>query len=136
MQSKTATPPPTDGATPEPIAGGSTDEPRQIFLEAAASLQWRDESGAVVPQIEVVAGETIEFVIDNTAGFDHNFWIGPAEEVSQPMVETDSGIPTWQSGVQTLTWVVPDEGVPGLQFGCTIPGHYAAGMFGDIVIQE
>jgi mono/diheme cytochrome c family protein len=129
----TATPPPTDGATPEPIAGGSTDEPRQIFLEAAASLQWRDESGAVVPQIEVVAGETIEFVIDNTSNFDHNFWIGPADVVSQPTTETEVGIPTWQSGVQTVTWTVEAGDAP-LQFACTVPGHYTT-MHGDIVIQ-
>ena len=116
--------------------GGTPDAPRVVNLNANAALQFLGEDGAPLKLLEAVPGETIEFVIDNTAGFDHNFWIGPAEEVSQPMVETDSGIPTWQSGVQTLTWVVPDEGVPGLQFGCTIPGHYAAGMFGDIVIQE
>ena len=56
-----------------------------------------------------VAGETIEFVVDNTAGFDHNFYIGPADVLQTSFAETEVGIPTWQSGVQELTWTVPAE---------------------------
>ena len=75
--------------------------------------------------------------MDNTAGFDHDFVIGSAEEVSVPNAETDVAIPKWQSGVQTLTWTVPAaaDAPADLQFACTIPGHYAAGMHGNIVIQ-
>jgi uncharacterized cupredoxin-like copper-binding protein/mono/diheme cytochrome c family protein len=129
-----ATPAPVDpGATTAPIAGGSTDAPRVIRLDANAALQFTDESGSVVSQIDAVAGETIEFVIDNTAGFDHNFWIGTPDVLSVPNAETDVGIPTWQSGEQTLTWTVPDE-AGTLEFACTVPGHYTT-MHGDIVIQ-
>ncbi len=103
-------------------------------LTATAALQFLGEDGAPLKLLDAVPGETIEFVIDNEAGFDHNFWIGPTDEVSVPNNETDNGIPTWQSGEQTLTWTVPEAGTEGLQFGCTIPGHYAAGMHGDIVI--
>ena len=41
-----------------------------------------------------------------------------------PAGTTDVGIPTWQTGVQELTWVVPAD-ITGLKFGCTVPGHYA-----------
>ena len=128
------TPAPADpNATPVAIAGGSSDEPRVIKLLANSALQFTDESGAVVPQIDVVPGETIEFVIDNTAGFDHNFWIGTADVLNVPNAETDVGHPVWQSGEQTVTWTVPADGGT-LEFACTVPGHYTT-MHGDIVIQ-
>ena len=115
------------------ITGGTPENPRQIELVATASLQFTDPSGAQVTQIEVVPGETVEFVVDNTAGFDHNFWIGTADVLQGPFAETEVGHPAWQSGVQTITWTVPEEGAEGLQFACTVPGHYTP-MHGDIVI--
>ena len=69
-------------------------------------------------------GETVIFRIDNTAGFDHNFYIGTDAELNVPNATTATGIPMWQSGVQELTWVVPAD-ISGLKFGCTVPGHYA-----------
>jgi mono/diheme cytochrome c family protein len=129
-----ATPAPADpDATTAPIAGGSADAPRVIRLDANASLQFTDESGNVVSQIDAVPGEVIQFVVDNTAGFDHNLWIGTPDVLSVPNAETEVGIPTWQSGEQTLTWTVPDE-AGTLEFACTVPGHYTT-MRGNIVIQ-
>ena len=129
-----ATPAPVDpDVTPEPINGGSTDEPRQVFIEATSSIQFVDENGNQLTQIDAVEGETIEFVVDNTAGFDHNFYIGLQDVLSQPSATTPVGIPTWQSGVETLTWTV-EQGDQPLQFACTVPGHYAT-MNADIVIQ-
>ncbi|MFV2062952.1 MAG: c-type cytochrome [Chloroflexota bacterium] len=119
--------------TPEPIVGGSTDAPRVINVEAAGTLKFFDEDGNQLTQIDAVEGETIEFVVDNTAGFDHNFYIGSADELEVPGGTTPVGIATWKSGVQTLTWTV-EAGSETLQFACTVPGHYAP-MHGDIVIR-
>ncbi len=129
----TTTDPVVDTGTTEQIAGGTPDAPRQIMLQANAALQFTDETGAPVAQIQALPGETIEFVIDNTAGFDHNFYIGQADVLQVPFGETEEGIPTWSSGVQTYTWTVPESGTEGLQFACTVPGHYQP-MHGDIVI--
>ncbi len=129
-----ATPPPANpDVTAAPITGGSADAPRIVHLQATANLQFTDENGTPVSQIEAVPGETIEFVVDNVAGFDHDFWIGTPEELSSPNAETDNGIPAWASGERTLTWTVPSDGGT-LQFACTIPGHYYT-MQGNIVIQ-
>ncbi len=129
-----ATPAAVDPAvTPEPIAGGSTDAPRVIKIEATAALQFLDENGNKLERIDAVEGETIEFVVVNTAGSDHNFYIGAPEDLQVMGGETDTGIATWQSGEQTLTWTVPAPG-EALQFACTVPGHYSL-MNGDIVIQ-
>ncbi len=128
-----ATPPPADGPEPssEPVTGGTADAPRVIKLQATADLHFRDEAGNVVSQVDVAEGETIQFEIDNTAGFDHNFYIGTPDELAVPNATTDTGIPTWQSGIQTLTWTVTGD---GLQFACTVPGHYST-MQGNIVVQ-
>jgi mono/diheme cytochrome c family protein len=128
-----ATPAPENGeaATPEPVTGGTEDAPRIVKLQAAPDLHFKDEAGNNVTELMVAAGETIQFEIDNVSGFDHNFWIGTPEQLGASNATTDVGIPTWQSGVQTVTWTVSGE---GLQFACTVPGHYTT-MHADIVIQ-
>ena len=109
-------------APAEPVAAAG--EARVIDLVATGALQFTDPAGSQVRDIPVTPGETITFRIDNTAGFDHNFYIGTDEQLIVPAGTTDMGIPTWQSGVQELTWVVPAD-ITGLKFGCTVPGHYA-----------
>jgi uncharacterized cupredoxin-like copper-binding protein len=116
---------------PAAAAGG---EPRVIDLLADAALRFTDVDGNQVPQIAVTPGETIVFRIDNTANFEHNFYIGPDDELQAPYGETDIGIPTWTSGVQELEWVVPED-VGDIRFACTVPGHYTL-MQGDFVISQ
>jgi uncharacterized cupredoxin-like copper-binding protein len=118
------------GAAPADTAAASTapvapaGEARVIELVATGALQFTDPAGNQVRDIPVTPGETITFRIDNTAGFDHNFYIGTDEQLIAPSATTEVGIPTWQTGVQELTWVVPAD-ISGLKFGCTVPGHYA-----------
>ena len=112
----------------EPVVGG---EPRVIELEADAALRFLQD-GQPVAEIPVTPGETIVFRIDNTAGFTHNFWIGSDDELVVPNGATDVGIPDWDSGVQELEWVVPDD-LTGLRFACTVPGHYSL-MQGDFAV--
>ncbi len=38
-------------------------------------------------------GETVVFRINNTAGFEHNFYIGPDAELQVPNGQTDVGLP-------------------------------------------
>ena len=119
-------------ASPEPITGGTADAPRVIKLAGhrGPALQGRGRQRGVRRSTSS-KGETIQFEVDNTAGFDHNFYIGTPDELAVPNGTTDTGIPTWQSGVQTLTWTATGD---GLQFACTVPGHYST-MHGAIVIQ-
>ncbi len=120
MRSERGTPSTAPRATP-PI------DARVIELEADAALRFLQD-GEEVRDIPVVPGETILLRIDNTAGFDHSFYIGTDEELSVMAGTTATGIPDWSSGVRELTWVVPDD-ISGLRFGCTVPGHYAL-MYG------
>ncbi len=129
--------PAAPAATPAPIESpGTPDAPRKVALDLTGSITITDPDGNAVPSIAVQAGETIEFEVTNTAGFTHNFFIGPESELSTTTGDLPDapGIPEFTEGTQTLTWTVPQDAT-GLQFACTVPGHYPT-MHGDFVIKE
>jgi mono/diheme cytochrome c family protein/uncharacterized cupredoxin-like copper-binding protein len=110
---------------------GTAASPRIIKLDETASLTITDASGATVSSIAVKAGETVQFQITNTAGFDHDFYIGTAADLQAGNTASLVGIAPFASGTQTYTWTVPSSGT--LQYACTIPGHYQT-MHGDFQI--
>jgi uncharacterized cupredoxin-like copper-binding protein len=115
-------------ADPATAAAG---EPRVIELEADAAIRFLQD-GEQIRNIDVTPGETIIFRITNTAGFAHNFYIGADEDLQVMGGTTDVGIPDFETGVQELEWVVPDD-VSNLRFACTVPGHYYT-MQGDFTV--
>ncbi len=102
-----------------------------IEFEADAAIRFM-QNGEQLRNIEVTPGETVIFRIDNTAGFAHDFYIGSDEELRVMGGTTDVGIPEWETGIQELEWVVPDD-LSGLRFACTVPGHYYT-MQGDFIV--
>ena len=118
-------------APEEPAAAPVEGEPRVIELEADAAIRFLQD-GEQIQGLEVTPGETVVFRIDNTAGFPHNFYIGPDDELRVMGGSTDTGIPDWDIGVQELEWVVPDD-VSDIRFACTVPGHYYT-MQGDFIV--
>ena len=110
---------------------GTAASPRVIKLAENGSLQITDSSGAQVPAITVKAGEVVTFEVTNSAGFDHDFYIGAAADLSSDTRGNLQGIAPFSSGTQDFTWTVPASGT--LQFACTLPGHYSS-MHGDIDI--
>jgi uncharacterized cupredoxin-like copper-binding protein len=118
---------PSGGATAAPgsPAASSDASPaagQTITLQLTGALQITQD-GKAASVLTVKEGETIHFVIDNIAGFPHNFFIGPADALSQNQVGGLPGIPDWSSGIQEFDYVVTAE-TAGLQFACTVPGHY------------
>jgi uncharacterized cupredoxin-like copper-binding protein len=121
---------PMESTEPATAAG----EGRVVQIQADGALRFLDAGGEQLQDIAVTPGETITFEIDNAAGFAHNFYIGEDSELMTPAGSTDTGIPDWSTGVQTLDWVVPDD-IANLKFGCTVPGHYTL-MQGTFSISE
>ena len=91
-------------------------------------------------QLTVRAGETVKFVITNHGKLPHEFVIGATAEQQEheqemqsmgTMEHTDPNAVSLKPGeTKTLTWKF---GGPGMfQYGCHVPGHYAAGMRGEI----
>ena len=106
--------------------------------------------GEQILDIPVTPGESVLIRVDNDGGHTHNFYIGTASQLSTPPSQedttafkeaekeagrvvdyanqaffpsTDVGIPNWQTGVQYVEWLVPDD-ITDLKFGCTISAHY------------
>ncbi|MDN3519047.1 cupredoxin family protein [Aquisalimonas lutea] len=124
------------------MAGGQPGKPdavdRTIRIDAA-DIEFDRQ------KIEVEAGETIRFVITNTGQLDHDFTLGtPAmqrahqEEMREMMAEggmqghDDPNAVMLEPGqTKELIWrfAEADE----LEFACNVPGHYEAGMRGEIV---
>jgi uncharacterized cupredoxin-like copper-binding protein len=119
------------GAAPSP--GASAGAARTVNVELTGSLSFLQD-GQPFTSLEVTEGETIHFVLDNTAGFSHDFLIGTPDELSQRLIDGLPGVPEWTSGVEEFDYLVTAE-TAGLQFACTVPGHYAL-MHGDFVVTQ
>jgi mono/diheme cytochrome c family protein/uncharacterized cupredoxin-like copper-binding protein len=130
-----ATPPPADGsgATTPPIDNpGTADNPRVVPVELTGQLSIVDSNGSPITSLPVQAGETVRFEVTNTAGFTHNFYIGAPADLEGNLTANLQGIPDFTEGTQTFDYTVPES--DGLQFACTVPGHYPP-MHGDLAIQ-
>jgi nitrite reductase (NO-forming) len=117
--------------TPVPSAVAGTAS-RAIELDETGALQITQD-GQPVSDLQVKEGETIHFRITNSAGFDHDFYIGTADQLSEGQVAGLPGVPTFQSGTQEFDYTVT-AATAGLEFGCTVPGHYQL-MHGTFTVE-
>jgi plastocyanin len=119
------------GPLPETAPSMAPEVGRVVELEMNAPMQIL-QGGEQVRELNVAVGETITFRITNTAGYEHNFFIGPEADLMANQVEGLPGIPDYTEGTEEFTWVVP-ENASELKFGCTVPGHYTL-MNGGFVV--
>jgi Cu+-exporting ATPase len=108
---------------------------RTISLSTTDSLRFAPDT------ISVHSGETVAFEIANPGQVPHEFVIGDAAEQAAHEAEMAGGgmntseanaveVPAGQTARLVYTF-----GQPGrLEIGCHVPGHYAAGMRGTIII--
>lgn len=129
-----AFPPPGAQASAAPIESpGTAEAPRVIQVVETRMLTITDAGGNALSAIPVKAGETVRFEVTNEAGFDHNFFIGEPESLKANETNDLPGVPTFQEGTKSFTWEVGEEAT-GLQFACTVQGHYDS-MHGEIAVQ-
>jgi mono/diheme cytochrome c family protein/uncharacterized cupredoxin-like copper-binding protein len=127
-----AAPSPSGSAPPASVSNpGTAQSPRVIKVDETASLTITDDKGSQLGAVPVKAGEVVEFQVTNTAGFDHDFYVGTADDLKAGATANLKGIPAFSSGTKSFTYTVPSSGQ--LQFACTIPGHYQT-MHGDLQI--
>lgn len=104
---------------------------RTITLEATNDLKFEPST------LEVSAGETIEFQVENVAEVEHEFVLGPANEHGEGMDHPDDASSTGaiapgESG--TVVWEFTEAGE--VQFACYIAQHNEAGMTGTVTVSE
>ena len=89
------------------------------------------QEGQLVESIPVVAGQEYLFRIRN-AKYDHNFFIGKAEDLAARQYDRLVGMPLWSSGTKEVryTFKAGDQ----LLFACTLSGHYGT-MHGEFVVE-
>jgi uncharacterized cupredoxin-like copper-binding protein len=96
--------------------------------------------------IEVAAGETVTFRVRNDGEAVHEFVLGDervqeeheaemqamGSEAAMAMAEDPNAVSVPPGGSRSLTWTFANRG--RIVYGCHQPGHYAAGMRGDLDI--
>lgn len=94
--------------------------------------------------ITVKAGETIKFVVTNKGMVDHEFVLGTVEEqkehdkemAAHPNMKMNdpNGIAIPKGKTASLIWTFTKPMT--IQYACHVPGHYAAGMYGELKISK
>jgi uncharacterized cupredoxin-like copper-binding protein len=119
----------------EPAKAG--DEDRVIEVTQSDEMRFDPAS------IEVQAGETILFEISNTGQTPHEFVLGDAdlqaeheEEMAEmgeaAMSNEPNAIAVEPGETGTIVWTFTESGA--LEYGCHVPGHYQAGMVGELTV--
>jgi len=110
-------------------------------VDRTVSLRTTDSLQFVPDVIAVHSGETVAFEVSNAGQVPHEFVIGDAAEQAAHEAEMAGGgmrmgeanavaVPAGQTARLVYTF-----GQPGrLEIGCHVPGHYAAGMRGTIIV--
>jgi uncharacterized cupredoxin-like copper-binding protein len=97
-------------------------------------------SGFEPAALDVAAGRTVRFVIENTDPIAHEFILGDRSvqdrhedgtHASHGSVPGEVSVPAGETATTTYTF----DGPGTLIFGCHLPGHYAYGMRGEVRVQ-
>jgi uncharacterized cupredoxin-like copper-binding protein len=111
---------------------------RSITVTATDALRFMPE------QITVRAGETVAFRITNTGVSPHEFVIGDEQvqqaheqemRAGQMRMANDAAFSVDVPAGKTATLVYTFHEPGTLRYGCHVPGHYAAGMQGTIMVE-
>ncbi len=94
-------------------------------------------------RIVVTRGETVKFVVTNVGRLAHEFVIGDAAEQAAHEKEMQTmpgrsmhdvnGISLPPGHTRDLVWTFTRDGT--VEYACHVPGHFAAGMVGKIIIK-
>jgi uncharacterized cupredoxin-like copper-binding protein len=123
----------------ESMAGmpGSADN-----VTRTVAVDMNDSMAYIPSELTVKAGETIHFKVTNSGQLVHEFVLGAEAEIMEhhelmkrfPGMEHDEpnsvSLKADESG--DVIWQFSKAGT--FQFACLQPGHYEAGMKGDVVV--
>jgi uncharacterized cupredoxin-like copper-binding protein len=117
------------------VAADTPPVSRTVNIQTTDALRFNPD------QINVKAGETVAFEITNSGVLPHEFFVGTSAaqrahetEMSSPssMMNEPNAVAVPAGGTARLVYKFDQPGT--LEYGCHVPGHYAAGMFGTITV--
>lgn len=129
--------PSTDTASGFGSPGEASEADRTVEVAATDNLAFEPA------EFSVAAGETVTFRIVNQGSLVHDFTLGDQATQDEHEAEmSEGGMAHDQPNVVTLpagetvelTWTFPDSGT--VLIGCHQPGHYAAGMKGEVTVES
>ena len=124
LPSSTPRPPgPPDPGEPGFVAG-TTSKPRIISI-AVLDLLLFDPTVVTVQQ-----GETITFVITNAGTAEHEFKVGPMQDVFDDLPSTPEVAAITPGSTKSLTYTFTGTGP--YAYACHAAGHFENGMFGFV----
>lgn len=111
-------------------------------LDRTVNVFMRDDNTYDPPEIGVSAGETVAFEVINEGNLVHELLIGDEEEQLRYAEQMEHGgheghgssvpgVVVEPGQRKTFTYVIPPN-KGRLYFGCHEPGHYEAGMHGEL----
>ncbi len=122
-------------------------EAAPVEADRTVEIVARDDMSFEPAMVQVQPGETVHFVIHNAGELQHSFTLGtreyhrqhdremqdmPTQELAHHMADSPNGLVVQPGRTASLTWRFEHDS--SIRFACHIPGHYPAGMWGEIGI--
>lgn len=108
---------------------GTKSNPRLIHVDMSDKLRFNPST------ITVAKGETVRFLITNSGTVVHEMALGPADKVAADEIDGKIVVEADEIDAGLLKEIVYTFDGPGpYSFACHEPGHYEAGMMGEVVI--
>lgn len=96
-------------------------------------IQAKDSMSFDPATVRVAAGETVTFRVTNVGRLEHEFVLAPREQQGRhghTGMQEPNAVLLDPGKSQSITWTFAGPGQ--VLYGCHLPGHYEAGMFGTI----
>jgi uncharacterized cupredoxin-like copper-binding protein len=132
-------------------AAASTAMQSALVVDRTLQVDMNDTMRFTPDLLQVAAGETLKFVVHNSGKLPHEMVLGSEESLKQHAIEMKqsaghsdghehaSGNELLALSVkpgETKEWVIRFDKAQTLQMACLIPGHYEAGMKGQVIVQD
>src|SRR5262245_51759877 len=126
------------------FSAGEPGNPKKKARTVLVTMKEGDGKMLFIPdRVEVKRGEQIRFVLTNVGVLDHEFMLATVEEnlkhaeemKKNPDMEHDdpNGKRVAPKQKAEIVWKFTKAGE--FEYGCLIPGHREAGMFGKVIVK-
>jgi uncharacterized cupredoxin-like copper-binding protein len=139
----------SDGAT-----SSSANSPaiQTMQVDRSINVTLLDSMKFTPDRIQVIAGETLKFVVRNTGKLTHEMVLGNAQDIAAHAKEMQTMAATGNTDHQhahgggagaisvsvpageSREWVVKFDNPVELEIACLVPGHFEAGMKGKLIV--
>jgi hypothetical protein len=136
-----ASAPSQDAAAVDDQAYGRPGDPKRV--NRVVRLEMSDSFRFTPAHVVVKRGETVRFIVHNAGSQFHEMVLGTTDQLREHaelmkrfpgMEHSEANMAHVQPGAHgDLVWQFTRAGT--YQFACLVPGHYDAGMVGDVTVK-